>query len=145
MKLTLKRDLPLLLAALLVIWGLWYARPVGVETLYPELPTAPADVLILPMTEDLSPAIALATQLRQAGIRTRQKIQVLDCPRVWADQASVSSKLSKAPRAVRYISGKATTMEAKMALYQFMTSFTPKCSRKKMPSGRLAPKRSSRK
>lgn len=25
MKLTLKRDLPLLLAALLVIWGLWYA------------------------------------------------------------------------------------------------------------------------
>ena len=113
--------------------------------LNPELPTAPADVLILPMTEDLSPAIALATQLRQAGIRTRQKIQVLDCPRVWADQASVSSKLSKAPRAVRYISGKATTMEAKMALYQFMTSFTPKCSRKKMPSGRLAPKRSSRK
>ena len=71
MKLTLKRDLPLLLAALLVIWGLWYARPVGVETLYPELPTAPADVLILPMTEDLSPAIALATQLRQAGIRTQ--------------------------------------------------------------------------
>ncbi len=37
MKLTLKRDLPLLLAALLVIWGLWYARPIGVDTLYPEL------------------------------------------------------------------------------------------------------------
>ena len=36
--------------------------------LNPELLTAPADVLILPMTEDLSPAIALATQLRQAGI-----------------------------------------------------------------------------
>ena len=35
--------------------------------LNPELPTAPADVLILPMTEDLSPAIALATQLRQPG------------------------------------------------------------------------------
>ena len=30
--------------------------------LNPELPTAPADVLILPMTEDLSPAIALATE-----------------------------------------------------------------------------------
>ena len=71
MKLTLKRDLPLLLAALLVIWGLWYARPIGVDTLYPELPTAPADVLILPMTEDLSPAIALATSLRDAGIRTQ--------------------------------------------------------------------------
>ena len=37
MKLTLKRDLPLLLAALLVIWGLWYARPVGVDTLFPDL------------------------------------------------------------------------------------------------------------
>ena len=46
----------------------------------------------------------------------------------------------EAPRAVRYISGKATTMDAKMALYQFMTSLTPKCSRKKMPSGRFAPK-----
>ncbi|MFR7893077.1 MAG: ATP phosphoribosyltransferase regulatory subunit [Dysosmobacter sp.] len=39
--------------------------------LNPDLPTAPADVLILPMTEDLSAAIALATQLRQAGIRTQ--------------------------------------------------------------------------
>lgn len=39
--------------------------------LNPDLPTAPADVLILPMTEDLGPAIALATQLRQAGIRTQ--------------------------------------------------------------------------
>ena len=35
------------------------------------LNTAPADVLILPMTEDLSPAIALATQLREAGIRAQ--------------------------------------------------------------------------
>ena len=39
--------------------------------LNPELSTAPADVLILPMTEDLSPAITLATALRQAGIRTQ--------------------------------------------------------------------------
>ena len=35
------------------------------------LNTAPAAVLILPMTDDLSPAIALATQLREAGIRTQ--------------------------------------------------------------------------
>ncbi|MBO5727084.1 MAG: histidine--tRNA ligase, partial [Oscillospiraceae bacterium] len=35
------------------------------------LNTAPADALILPMTEDLAPAIALATQLRAAGIRTQ--------------------------------------------------------------------------
>ena len=39
--------------------------------LNPDLPTAPADVLILPMTEDVSPAIALAIKLRQAGIRTQ--------------------------------------------------------------------------
>ena len=39
--------------------------------LNPELPTAPADVLILPMTDDLAPAISLATQLRSAGIRTQ--------------------------------------------------------------------------
>ena len=31
----------------------------------------PADVLILPMTDDLAPAISLATQLREAGIRTQ--------------------------------------------------------------------------
>ena len=36
-----------------------------------QLNTAPADVLILPMTEDLSPAISLATTLRDAGIRTQ--------------------------------------------------------------------------
>ena len=33
--------------------------------------TAPADALILPMTDDLAPAIALATRLRAAGIRTQ--------------------------------------------------------------------------
>jgi histidyl-tRNA synthetase len=33
--------------------------------------TAPADVLILPMTEDLAPAISLATRLREAGIRAQ--------------------------------------------------------------------------
>ena len=32
-----------------------------------------------------------------------------------------------------------------MALYQFMTSFTPNSCMKKMPSGRFAPKSSSRK
>ena len=35
------------------------------------LNTAPADVLILPMTDDLSHAIAMATTLRAAGIRTQ--------------------------------------------------------------------------
>ena len=36
-----------------------------------ELNRAPADVLILPMTEDLSEAIALATRLRGAGVRAQ--------------------------------------------------------------------------
>ncbi|MGN8890253.1 histidine--tRNA ligase [Dysosmobacter sp. HCP28S3_G4] len=39
--------------------------------LNPALPTAPADVLILPMSGDLAPAVALATTLRDAGIRTQ--------------------------------------------------------------------------
>ena len=36
-----------------------------------ELLTAPADVLILPMTEDLSTAISFATTLRDAGVRAQ--------------------------------------------------------------------------
>ena len=39
--------------------------------LNPSLPTAPTDVLILPMTQDLTPAIQLATRLRGAGVRTQ--------------------------------------------------------------------------
>ena len=39
--------------------------------LNPALPTAPADVLVLPMTEDLAPAITLSTRLRAAGVRTQ--------------------------------------------------------------------------
>jgi len=36
-----------------------------------DLPTAPCDVLVLPMTEDLSPAVALATACRGAGVRAQ--------------------------------------------------------------------------
>lgn len=36
-----------------------------------DLPTAPADSLILPMTDDMSHSVALATALRQHGIRTQ--------------------------------------------------------------------------
>ena len=39
--------------------------------LTPALPTAPADALVLPMTDDLTPAIELATALREAGVRTQ--------------------------------------------------------------------------
>ena len=38
--------------------------------LNPDVPTAPADALILPMTEHISAAVALATQLRADGLRT---------------------------------------------------------------------------
>ena len=33
--------------------------------------TAPADVLILPMTDDLSAAVALASELRAGGLRVQ--------------------------------------------------------------------------
>ncbi len=39
--------------------------------LNPELPSAPADALVLPMTSDPAPAIALAEQLRTGGIRVQ--------------------------------------------------------------------------
>ncbi len=39
--------------------------------LNPQLPTAPADALVLPMTADPGPAIALAEELRGAGIRVQ--------------------------------------------------------------------------
>jgi len=39
--------------------------------LNPELPSAPADALVLPMTADPAPAIALAQSLREAGLRVQ--------------------------------------------------------------------------
>ncbi len=36
-----------------------------------EIVTAPCDALVLPMTEDLAPAVAAATALRQGGVRTQ--------------------------------------------------------------------------
>ena len=39
--------------------------------LNPELPSAPADALVLPMTADPAPAIALAETLRSAGLRVQ--------------------------------------------------------------------------
>ena len=53
-----------------------------------DLPTAPAEALILPMSENLGPAIALATQLRQAGIRTQ----------IYGEQKKFKQKMSYADR-----------------------------------------------
>ncbi len=36
-----------------------------------EIPTSPCDALVLPMTEELGPAVAAATALRRAGLRTQ--------------------------------------------------------------------------
>ena len=57
--------------------------------LNPDLPTAPADVLVLPMTEDLSHAIGLATALREAGIRT----QLYTEPKKFKAKMSYADKL----------------------------------------------------
>ena len=43
--------------------------------LNPQLPSAPADALVLPMTEDPAPAIALAQTLRAAGVRVQLYVE----------------------------------------------------------------------
>ena len=53
-----------------------------------DLLTAPADVLVLPMTEDLSAAIGAATALREAGVRTQ----------IHAEQKKFKQKLSYADK-----------------------------------------------
>ena len=58
------------------------------KMLNPELPTAPADVLVIPMTEDLAPAISLSTKLRAAGIRTQ----------LYTEQKKFKAKMSYADR-----------------------------------------------
>ncbi len=52
------------------------------------LMTAPADVMIIPMTEDLAPAIALATGLREKGIRTQ----------LYSEQKKFKAKMSYADK-----------------------------------------------
>jgi histidyl-tRNA synthetase len=52
------------------------------------LPTAPADCLLLPMTEDMGAAVALATKLRNAGIRTQ----------IYAEQKKFKAKIGYADK-----------------------------------------------
>ena len=56
--------------------------------LNPELPSAPADALVLPMTEDPAPAIALAEKLRGAGLRVQ----------FYAEQKKFKQKMSYADK-----------------------------------------------
>ena len=53
------------------------------------LPTAPADVLIFPMTEDLSAAVSFATALRSAGVRA----QLYGEPKKFKQKMSYADKL----------------------------------------------------
>ena len=59
-----------------------------------EMNTAPADALILPMTADLSPAIAFAAQLRQEGVRAQ----------LYTEQKKFKQKMSYADKlAIPYV------------------------------------------
>ena len=55
-----------------------------------ELNTAPADTLILPMAEDMGPAISLATALRAAGVRT----QIYGEPKKFKQKMTYADKLA---------------------------------------------------
>ena len=55
-----------------------------------ELNTAPADTLILPMAEDMGPAISLATALRAAGVRT----QIYGEPKKFKQKRTYADKLA---------------------------------------------------
>ena len=56
--------------------------------LNPQLPSAPADALVLPMTEDPAPAIALAQSLRTSGVRVQ----------LYAEKKKFKQKMSYADR-----------------------------------------------
>ncbi len=58
--------------------------------LNPELPSAPADVLVLPMTDSPAAAIALAEQLRAAGLR----VQLYSEPKKFKQKLSYADKLA---------------------------------------------------
>jgi len=56
--------------------------------LNPELTLAPADALVIPMTDDLSAAVSLATALREAGVRTQ----------LYAEKKKFKARMSYADR-----------------------------------------------
>ncbi len=50
--------------------------------------TAPADVLVLPMTDDMGPAVSLATSMRQEGLRAQ----------VYSEKKKFKAKISYADK-----------------------------------------------
>ena len=81
---------------------------------------------------------------RAFGKSTYQKIRHSDTPSVLAAARIFGSSCSKAPRAVRYMSGSDTTMAAMTAAFQVNTSVISNCSRKR-PIRLRFPNNSSRK
>ena len=62
--------------------------------LNPDLPTAPADCMIVPMSEELAPAIELATYLRSRDLRTQ----------LYCEQKKFKAKIQYADKlGIRYI------------------------------------------
>ena len=62
--------------------------------LNPDLPTAPADCMIVPMSEDLAPAIELATYLRSRDLRTQ----------LYCEQKKFKAKIQYADKlGIRYV------------------------------------------
>ena len=72
------------------------------------------------------------------------RIAAISCVLVFFLGIFAAYYAARLPRAVRYIRGKATTAAARMPPYQVMTNLMPyRASR--IPKGRLAPNKSSRK
>ncbi len=82
--------------------------------LNPELPGAPADVLVLPMTADVTPAVALAESLRSAGLRVQ----------LYSENKKFKQKLSYADKlGVPYVAllGEDELAQGKVALKNMRT------------------------
>ncbi len=85
-----------------------------------QMNTAPADVIVLPMTADLSPAISFASQLRQAGIRTQlyTEQKKFKAKLAYADKLSIPFAVFLGEDEIQ--AGTATVKDLKMS-----TDFTP--------------------
>ena len=89
--------------------------------LNPELPSAPADALVLPMTADPAPAIALAEELRGGGIR----VQLYGEQKKFKQKMSYADKLG-VPFAVllgedELAQGKCSVKDMRTGMQQVMT------------------------
>ncbi len=82
--------------------------------LNPDLPSAPADVLVLPMTQDIAQAVALAEELRSAGLR----VQLYSENKKFKQKLSYADKLA-VPYAV--LLGEDEIAQGKVALKNMRT------------------------